>query len=122
MITKMNGLLDPKMRREVDHAKASKDCSNVLIQWTNNVAAGIRAFIPDVDDQDVCYVALRISTCDVEEVKAIPGEYEEHFGKDNNCMYNQLIANSGEREKTCLPFVDMCLREWMDSFSEDMDF
>ena len=50
MVTKMNGLLDPKVSNEVDCAKVPKDGSNILIQWTKNVAAGTQAFIPDVDD------------------------------------------------------------------------
>ena len=58
MISKMRGLLDPKVKAEVDYEEAAKDVSNIFIQWSEGEAAGKRAFIPTMNDRDECYAAL----------------------------------------------------------------
>ena len=114
MMKKMRGLLDPKLRSEVDFTEAAIDCSNVFTSWSNNVAGGLRAFIPDVNYRDKYYAALKIHACAVEEVKAIPVEYQERFGEDGYWMYNLLMANIGDRDKHSLHFVNICLGVWME--------
>ena len=42
-------------------------------------------------------------------------------GEDGYWIYKSLIENIGEREKRCLPFVNMCLCVWMVMLVDDMD-
>ena len=120
MITKMRGLLHPSVKDEVDYAEATKDSSNILTHWMKGEAAGTRAFIPDINYRDQCYAALKIFSCASEEAKKIPFEFAEAFGEDDGIdLYNQLIGMIGEREKQCLPLVNMCLRAWMDRLAND---
>ena len=77
MITKMRGLLTPQLRDEVDYKEATKDCSNIAVMWLKNEAAGTRAFIPDVNDRDQCYAALKIYSCALEESNIIPTKFVE---------------------------------------------
>ena len=121
MIPKMNILLDPKAWSEVDYTEAAKDCSKIFMKWLHNEAAGTRAFIPDLNDRDECYAALQIYSCALEESKLIPIEYQDSFGEEGIWVYNTMIENIGEREKCSLPFVNMCLRSWMDRLLEDID-
>ena len=60
MIAKMRGLLDPTVKFEVDYEKAANDVCNVFMHWQNNSAAGKMAIIPDIDDCDECYAAVKI--------------------------------------------------------------
>ena len=81
-----------------------------------------RAFIPDLKDRDECYADLEIYSCAGKEAKQIPQEYIEYYGEDDSIrIYNELIGMIGEREKKCLPFVNMCLRAWMEMLSNDLD-
>ena len=121
MISKMRGLLDPAVRSEVDYEEAVKDVSNVWIHWSNGEAAGKRAFIPTVEDRDQCYAALRIFSYAADEAKLIPQEFCEEFGEWGIGVYNELIGMIGERDKNYLPFVNMCLRTWLQHLSEDPD-
>ena len=43
------------------------------------------------------------------------------FGGEGTDMYNEMLCLIGEREKKCLPFVNMCLRAWMNRLSDDVD-
>ena len=108
------------MKSEVNYDEATKDGSNILAKWQSGEAAGMRAFIPDIEYRDDCYVALKIFSCAEEEAKLITMEYVEMFGKDDGIgMYNQLVEIIGEQEKKCLPLVNMCLRAWLDRISDD---
>ena len=121
MIPKMRGLLKPTSKDEVDFAEATKDCSNIFMWWVDNQPAGNRAFIPDDTDREVCFSALKIYFCAAEEAKHIPIEYCQMFGGEGTDMYNEMLCLIGEREKKCLPFVNMCLRAWMNRLSDDVD-
>ena len=121
MIPKMKGLLVPKLRAEVDFTEALKDCSHIHYKWLNNEAAGTRAFIPDINDRDDCYSALRIYSCALEESKLIPTEYVDVWGEEGYWIYKTMLDNIGERDKRSLPFVNMCLRSWMLRLLEDGD-
>ena len=121
MIKKMRGLLDPSVKFEVDYEEAVKDVSNVLFMWKMDAAAGKRAFIPDMDDRDLCYAAVKIFSHAAEEAKLIPEEFCKEFGRVGIPVYNDLIGIIGERDKNCLPFVNMCLRTWKDRLSVDPD-
>ena len=99
MIPKMRKLLDTKIRDEIDFSEAAKDCSNIHCKWLYNESAGRRAFIPDVNDRDECYSALRIYSCALEESKLIPTEYEDMWGEDGYWIYKTMLDNIGERDK-----------------------
>ena len=43
------------------------------------------------------------------------------FGKIGIQVYNDLVEIIGERDKNCFPFVNMCLRTWMEHHSDDAD-
>ena len=51
----------------------------------------------------------------------IPEEFCKEFGRVGIPVYNDLIGIIGERDKNCLPFVNMCLRTWKDRLSVDPD-
>ena len=122
MLSKMRRLLHPSVKYEVDFAEATQDSSNIYRYWIKGEAAGTAAFIPDIGDRDACYSALKIFSCAADEAKLIPQEYVEMFGEDDGIgIYNGLIELIGEREKQCLPLINMCLRAWMDKLSVDMD-
>ena len=122
MIRKMRGLLHPSVKSEVDYAEATKDTSNILVQWSHGYAAGAKAFIPDLGDRDLCYAALKILSCAAEEAKQIPEEFVGLFDEDDGVgIYNELVGLIGEEEKHCLPLVNLCLRAWMRMLSEDLD-
>ena len=99
----MKGLLDPSVKYEVNFAKAARDCSNILIQWSKGKLAGTRAFIPDLNDRDECYAGMKIYAYAEEESIQIPNRYVEHFGEDSIHMYNMLIKSIGKREGNCVP-------------------
>lgn len=115
MITKMRGVLDPSLKYEVDYEEAVKDVSNALFMWRMEAAAGKRAFIPDIADRDLCFAAVKIFSHALEEAKVIPEEFCEEFGRFGIPVYNDLVGIIGERDKNCIPFVNMCLRSWMQS-------
>lgn len=120
MIPKMRDLLALATKSEVDFREATKDTSNVLAKWSNDNVADTRAFIPDLEFCHDCYAALKIFSCAQEEAKHIPIKYIEMFGDDDGIgMYNHLLEIIGEQDKTCLPFVKVCLRAWLDKISED---
>ena len=121
MITKMRGLLDPKMKAEVDYEEASKDVSNVWLQWSTGEAAGKRAFIPTIEDRDQYYAALQIFCHAADEAKIISQEFCKEFGDPGIGLYNELVSMIGERDKNCLPFVNMCLRTWIEHLRDDPD-
>ena len=106
MIPKMTKLLDSKLKEEVDFSEAAKDCSNIHCKWLNNEPAGQRAFIPDANDCDECYSVLRIYSCDLEEFKPTPPEYEDMWGNEGYWIYKTMLGNIGERDKRSLPFVN----------------
>ena len=110
MLTKMRGLLTLQLRDEVDYKEAKKDCRNITVMWLKNEAAGTRAFIPDVNDRDQCYTALKIYLCALEESNLIPTEFMEVRGEDGYWVYTTMLDNIGSRESASLPFVNMCLR------------
>ena len=64
---------------------------------------------------------MKIYFCAAEEAKHIPIEYCQMFGGEGTDMYNEMLCLIGEREKKCLPFVNMCLRAWMNRLSDDVD-
>jgi len=88
MIAKMWGLLDPLVKFEVDYDEAIKDVSNVAFMWRMNAAAGKRAFIPDIEDRNLCYNAVTIFSHATEELKQIPEEFCREFGKIGIQVYN----------------------------------
>ncbi len=77
MIPKMRGLMHQRVKYEVDFSEAVKDLSNVYLWWLDNQPAGSRAFIPDLADREVCFDALKIYSCAVEEAEQIPNEFFE---------------------------------------------
>ena len=121
MVPKMRGLLAPSAKYEVDFDEARQECTNILTAWTNGNAAGTRAFIPDIEYRDECMAALAIYSCAEEEARQIPIEYVDHFGECGTWIYNTLRDNIGEREKNCLPFINLCLRVWMQMLIEETD-
>ena len=121
MIAKMRGLLDPSVKFEVDYDEAVKDISHVLFMWKMDGAAGKRAFIPDIADRDLCYNAVKIFSHAMEEAELIPKEFCKEFGKFGTTVYNTLLGIIGERDKNCIPFVNMCLRTWLKRLSVDPD-
>ena len=121
MLRKMRHLLDPHVRMEVDFEEASKDLSNLLAFWVAGDPAGTRAFIPDTRYRDDIYSALKIFSCAEQEAKQIQIEYIEHFGDDGNHMHHLLCELIGERDKRCLPYVNMCLRAWLPKLVEDLE-
>ena len=121
MVPKMRALLRPQTKDEVDFLEATKDLSNVYLWWLDDSPAGSRAFIPDIEDRDTCLAALQIYSCAAEEAERIPEEFNEAFGFEGPHMYNELICLIGEKEKKCLPFVNMCLRAWMERLSDDVE-
>ena len=121
IISKMRGFISPSVKCEVDYEEALKDVCNVFVRWQKGEAAGKRAFIPDINDRDECYNALKIFSHAAEEAKLIPGEFCKEFGKVGIHIYNDLINIIGERDKNCLPFVNMCLRTWMEHLSDEPD-
>ena len=80
MIKKMRGLLHPSVKSEVDYEEAAKDISNVLFMWEMSAAAGKRAFIPDMQDCDLCYDAIKIFSLAAQEAQLIPEEFCQEFG------------------------------------------
>ena len=121
MIAKMRGLLDPKVKYEVDYDEAIRDVSNIAFMWRMNVAAGKCAFIPDIEDRNLCYNAVMIFSHATEESKQISDDFCREFGKSGMNVYNDLLGIIGERDKNCLPFVNICLRTWMERLSDDAD-
>jgi hypothetical protein len=121
ILSKMRSVLDPKVRDEVDFVEASKDGSVILKQWVEGQAVGRKAFIPDLTDRDECFAAVRILSCAGEERKIIVNEFVDAFSEEGIPIYNELLNNIGERDKQCMPFVNMCLRAWMNRLSEDLD-
>ena len=113
MIKKMRGLLHQSVKPEVDYKEATKDVVNVLFMWKMNVAAGKRAFIPDIEDRDLCYNAVKIFSLAAQEALLIPDEFCQEFGDVGIDIYNDLIEIIGEQDKNCLLFVNMCLRTWL---------
>lgn len=121
MIKKMRRLLHPTMRDQVDYEEATKDCSNIFLWWIDNQPAGSNAFIPTYEDREICAAALQIYACAAEEARCIPIEYYTEFGDEGIHLYNELIGIIGEQDKKCLPFVNMCLRVWMNKVADDVD-
>jgi hypothetical protein len=121
MISKMRGLLDPKVKAEVDYEEAAKDASNVWLQWSQGHAAGKRAFIPTIEDRNECFAALKIFSHAGDEAKLIPKEFCKEFGNMGISIYNDLVGMIGERDRNCLPFVNMCLRTWLEHLTADPD-
>ena len=117
----MRGLLAPSAKYEVDFDKARQECANILTAWTNGDAVGTRAFIPDIKYRDECMAALAIHSCAEEEARQIPIKYLDYFGECGTWMYNALRDNIREREKNCLPFINLCLRIWMQMLIEETD-
>ena len=121
MIRKMRGLLHPSVKSEVDYEEAAKDISNVLFMWKMSAAAGKRAFIPDIEDRDLCYDAIKIFSLAAQEAQLIPEEFCQEFGDEGIDIYNDLMEIIGERDKNCLPFMNMCLRTWLHHLVIDGD-
>ena len=121
MISKMRGLLDPKVKAEVDYEEAAKDASNVWLQWSQGEAAGKRAFIPTIENRRECFAALMIFSHAANEAKVIPKEFTNAFGDMGISIYNDLVGMIGERDRNCLPYVNMCLRSWLEHLKEDPD-
>lgn len=121
MIAKMRALLHPSVKMEVDYDEAMKDVSNVAFMWRMNSAAGKKAFIPDLEDRDLCYNAVKIFSLAAEESQSIPREFCCEFGEDGIHVYNDLLEIIGERDKNCLPFVNLCLRTWLDHLKVGTD-
>ena len=69
MVRKMRGLLALSVKCELDFAEVTTDPSNIVTQWSQGLAAGTRAFIPDTQYRDECYAALKILSCASEEAK-----------------------------------------------------
>ena len=122
MLPKMRKLTDLQLREEIDYEEATRDISNILARWMNGHAAGTRVFIPDIEERDEIYAALKIFSCAEEESRTIRKEYLKLFGRDEGVdIYNKLLDVIGEQEKACLPLVNSCLRVYMDKLTEDMD-
>ena len=121
MIKKIRGLLHQSVKPEVDYEEATKDVANVLFMWKMNAAAGKRAFIPDIEDRDLCYNAVKIFSLNAQEALLIPDEFCQEFGDVGIDIYNDLIEIIGEQDKNCLPFVNMCLRTWLNHLIVDTD-
>ena len=122
MLKKMRGLLHPKIKSEVDYKEAAKDVSNILSMLRMKTAAGKRAFIPDTEDCDLCYNAVKILCHATVEAGLIPDESCKEFGeKTGSHVYNELHEIIGERDKNCLPFVNMCLCTWLEPLHDDAD-
>ena len=121
MLVKMKDLLDPLVKDEVDYEEAVENVSNVWKGWMSCEAAGKRAFIPTVSDHDECRVALKIFFHAVEEEKLIPYEFCNKFGKEGLRVSNELVSMIGDRDKKCLPFLNMCLCTWIEHLREDPD-
>ena len=75
----------------------------------------------DIDDCDECYAAVKISSHAADEAQSIPGELCEEFGPMGIHIYDDLIEIIGERDEDCLPFVNVCLRTWMEHLRDDAD-
>ena len=86
-----------------------------------NAAAGKRAFIPDIEDRDLCYNAVKIFSLAAQEALLIPDEFCQEFGDVGIDIYNDLIEIIGEQDKNCLLFVNMCLRTWLNHLIVDTD-
>ena len=99
MIRKMRGLLHPSMRSEVDYAEATKDTSNILVQWSHGYAAGAKAFIPDLGDRDLCYAALKILSCAAEEAKQMWVNHKIHQRACNFEMVWEILQT--EQRTAC---------------------
>ena len=99
MLIKMRGLLASQSRNEVDYKEATKDCSNIAVMWLKNEAAGIRAFIPDINDRDQCYATLKIYSCALKESNIIPTEFVEVWGEDSYWVYKNMLDNIRSRER-----------------------
>ena len=62
---------------------------------------------PVITDRNECYAALKIFSCAAEEAKQIPEEFCQCCGEEGIYIYNELVQMIGEREKNCLPYVNM---------------
>ena len=82
MLAKIRGVLTPQLRNEVEYKEATKYCNNIAFMGLKIEAAGTRAFIPDVNDRDQCYAALKIYPCALRESNIIPTEFVEPWGED----------------------------------------
>ena len=82
VITKIRGLLNPRVMDEVDYVETTKDCRYILGCWTPNQPTRPKAFIPSCQDQDKCTATLKIHLCAVEEVKQIQTVYQEMFNEN----------------------------------------
>ena len=80
-----------------------------------------RTFVPNIEDRGECYGALKIFSCAADEAKEIPEDFCACFGKLDVHIYNQLLGMVGERDRNCLPFVNMCLRTWMEKLNDNAD-
>ena len=60
-------------------------------------------------------------SCAADEAKEIPEDFCACFGKLDVHIYNQLLGMVGERDRNCLPFMNMCLRTWMEKLNNDAD-
>jgi len=122
MIKKMRGQLHPSVKLEVGYKGVVKDGSNVMFIWKMNAAARSRAFIPDMQDRDLCYNADKKISHAASEAKLILEEFQNEFGENTGIgLYNKLYKLIGERDKNCLPFVNMCLRTWLVRLCKDPD-
>ena len=56
------------------------------------------------------------------EAKLVLEEFQKEFGENTGIgLYNELHELIGERDKNCLPFVNMCLRTWLVRLRDNPD-
>jgi hypothetical protein len=67
-----------------------------------------------IRDRDECYVALQIFSHAADTTKLVLEEFCKGFCDMGILVYNDLVGMFGEREKSCLPFVNMCLCTWIE--------
>ena len=56
-----------------------------------------------------------------EKTKVIPKEFCKEFGNMGISIFNDLVGMIGERDRNCLPFVNMCLCTWLEHLKDDPD-
>ena len=57
----------------------------------------------------------------MEEAELIPHKFCKAFGKSGIPVYNDLRGVLGDRDKNCIPFMNMCLRTWLERLIIDPD-
>ena len=119
ILKKMNDLVNPLIRNEVDYEEAYKECFHIYEKWSKSKPIGFRPFIPSKKDKEDLIEALEYYSAAIKEREKTHAKWLAQFGDDGTDIFNEILSQIKPKHSMNIPLVNQFLSDFLKKIQDE---